>query len=61
MFLYLKITINDKKLAISVYSKSADSHFYLDVASCQPTKSKDGILTGVAKQLKQIGSNDNDF
>ena len=38
MFLYLKITINDKKLVISVYSKPADSHLYLDVASCHPTK-----------------------
>ena len=61
MFLYLKITINDKKLVISVYSQPTDSHLYLDVASCHPTKSISGISTGVAKRLKQIRSNDNDF
>ena len=49
MFLYLKITINDKKLVISVYSKPADSHLYLDGPSCHPTKSICGISTGVAK------------
>ena len=48
-FLYLKITINDKKLVISVYSKPAYSHLYLDGASCHPTKSINEILTGVAK------------
>ena len=61
MFLYLKITINDKKLVISVYSKPVDSHLYLYDASCHPTKSIDGISTGVAKPLKQIHSNDIDF
>ena len=61
MLLYSKITINDKKLAISVYSKPADSHLYLDGASCYPTKSINGISTGVAKRIKQIRSNDNDF
>ena len=49
LLLYLKITINDKKLVISVYSKPADSHLYLDVASCHPAKSINGISTGVAK------------
>ena len=61
MFFYLKITINDKKLVISVYSKPADSHLYLDCASCHPTKSINGVSTGVAKRLKQTQSNDNDF
>ena len=61
MLLYLKITINDKKLLISVYSKPDDSHLYLDDASFHPAKSINGILTGAAKQLKQTRSNDIDF
>ena len=56
--LYLKITINEKKLVISVYSKPADS---LDGASCHPAKNINGISTRVAKRLKQICSNENDF
>ena len=32
-FLYLKITINDKKVVISVYRKPADNHLYPDDAS----------------------------
>ena len=61
MLLYLKITINDKKLVISVYSKPVDIILYLDVASCHPTKNINRISTGVAKRLKQIRSNDNNF
>ena len=45
MLLYLKITINDKKLIISVYTKLADSHLYLDDASCHLAKSINGIST----------------
>ena len=51
-FLDLKITIDDKKLSTSVYSKPTDSHLYLDGTLCHPTKSIDGISTGVAKRLK---------
>ena len=49
MLLYLRITINDKKLVIWVYSKPANSHLYLDGPSCHPTKIVNGISTGVAK------------
>ena len=57
----MKITIDDKKLLTSVYSKLTDSYLYLDGTSCHPTKSIDGISNGAAKQLKQICSHDNDF
>ena len=60
-FLDLKITINDKKILTSVYSKPTDSDLYLDDTLRHPTKSIDAISTGVAKQLKQICSNDSDF
>ena len=40
-FLDLKITIDDKKLATSVYSKPTNSHLYLDSTSCHPAKSID--------------------
>ena len=49
-----------KKLLTSVYSKPTDSHLYLDGTSCHPTKSIDGISTGVAKQPKRICSNESD-
>ena len=61
VFIFKNYTINDKKLVISVYSKPADSHLYLDVASCHPTKSINRISTGVAKRLKQTRSNDNEL
>ena len=60
-FLDLKITIDDKKISTSVYSKPTDSHLYLDGTSCHPTKSIDGISTGVAKRLKRICSSNSDF
>ena len=53
MFLYLNITINDKKLVTSVYSKPANSHHYLDGASCHPTKSINGISTRVTSNLNK--------
>ena len=58
-FLDLEITIDAKKLVTSVYRKPNDSHRYLDGTLCHPTKSIDGISTGVARQLKQTCSNDN--
>ena len=57
----MKITTDDKKLLISVYSKPTDNHLYLDGNSCNLTKSIDRITTRVGKPLKQICSNDNDF
>ena len=51
-FLDLKITIDDKKLVISVYSKPANTYPYLDGTSCHPTESIDGISTRVVKRLK---------
>ena len=48
-FLYLKITIDDKKLLTSVYNKPTDSHLYLDGTSCHLGKSIDGFSTGLAK------------
>ena len=57
----MKITVDDKKLLTSVYSKPTNSHLYLDGTSCHPTKSIDPISTGVAKRLKLICSNDCDF
>ena len=57
----MKITIDDKKLLTSVCSKPTDSRLYLDGTLCHRTKSIYGISTGVAKQLKRICSNDNNF
>ena len=52
-FLNLKITIDDKKLATSVYSKPSISHLYLDDTLCHPTRSIDGVVTGVTKHLNE--------
>ena len=60
-FLDFKISIDDKKLLTSVYSKPTDSHLFLDGTSCHPTKSIDAISTGVPKRHKIICSNDSDF
>ena len=57
----MKITIDDKKLLTSVYSKPTDSYLYLDGTSCHPAKSVERISTGEAKQLQRICSNDSDF
>ena len=51
-FLDLKITVDDKKLLTSAYSKPTDSHLYLDGTSYHPTKSIDWISTGVAERLE---------
>ena len=51
-FLDLKITVDDKKLLASAYSKPTNSHLYLDSTSCHPTKSIDWISTGVAERLE---------
>ena len=60
-FLDLKITIDDKKLLTSAYSKPTNSYLYLDGTSCHPARSIDAISTGVAKRVKRICSNDSDF
>ena len=57
----LKVSIDNKKLSTSVYSKPIDSQFYLDGTSFHPAKCIDAIATGVAKRLKRICSNGNDF
>ena len=60
-YLDWKITIDDKKILISVYSKPTDSHLYLHGTSCHPARSIDAISIGVAKRLKRIYSNDSNF
>ena len=57
----MKLTIDDKKLLISIYSKLTDSYLYLDGTSCHPTKSIDGISNRAAKRLKQIFSHHNQY
>ena len=52
-FLDLKIIIDEKNLVTSFYIKPTDSHLYLYGTSSHPTKSIDGISTGIPKRLSK--------
>ena len=57
----LYITISNKCLKTSVYSKPTDAHLYLNAGSCHPRSQILGIPTGVALRLHRICSKDDDF
>jgi hypothetical protein len=52
-FLDLSITIRDKKLETSVYSKPKDPHLYINAKSSHPKAQIVGIARGVALRLRR--------
>ena len=60
-FLDLKISIQNNRLETTVYSKSTESHLYLEASSCHKKSSKNGIIKGVALRLRRICSTMEDF
>ena len=60
-FLDLKILIQNNRLETTVYSKSTESHLYLEASSCHKKSSKNGIIKGVALRLCRICSTIEDF
>ena len=60
-FLDLKISIQNNRLETTAYSKSTESHLYLEVSSCHKKSSKNGIIKGVALRLCRICSTIEDF
>ncbi|XP_028410255.1 uncharacterized protein LOC114532856 [Dendronephthya gigantea] len=60
-FLDLFITIVNRKLVTSIYSKPTDAHLYLSAQSSHPKSQIRGIAKGVALRLRRICSEDSDF
>ena len=60
-FLYLKLTIEDNEINITVYSKPPDSHLYLQADSCHHLPSILGIQKGVALRLPRMCSTNKEF
>ena len=60
-FLDLKISAQNNRLERNVYSKSTDSHLYLEASFCHNKSSKNGIIKGVALRLRIICSTMKDF
>ena len=55
-FLDVKISIVDNVIHTTVYSKSTDSHLYLQAESCHQLSTICGIQKGVALRLRKICS-----
>ena len=57
----MKISILDNKLLTAVYSKPANSHFYLQSISCHSPKSIAGVQKDVALRIRRIYSSESEF
>ena len=60
-FLDVKISIIDRKLETTVYSKPTDSHLYLHATSCHNQSSITGIPKGVSLRLRRLCSTDVEY
>ena len=60
-FLDLKLTLKEKKIQTTLYSKPIDSHLYLQADSCHHLPSILGIQKGVALRLRRICSTDEEY
>ena len=60
-FLELKISIQNNRLETTVYSKTTDSHLYLEASSCHKKSSKNGIIKGIGLRSCRICSIMADF
>ena len=60
-FLDVQISIIDRKLETTVYSKPTDSHLYLHATSCHNQSSITGIPKGVSLRLRRLCSTDVEY
>ena len=61
IFLDCSVTIKDKKLKTSVYSKPTDRKAYVHSRSYHPSATKDAIAYGQAIRLRRICTEESDF
>ena len=60
-FLELKLTLKEKKIQTTLYSKPTDSHLYLQADACHHLSSILGIPKGVALSLRRICSTNEEY